>query len=91
MLRFACNDWAPAFAGELLFPLPHFLSGHPGLKHLRSGEGLRIGRLQSIVEGGAPTPVGSPRLALVARDSGLSPGEAVVTVTVTATWELVEG
>ena len=42
MLRFACNDWAPAFAGELLFPLPHFLSGHPGFKHLRSGEGLRI-------------------------------------------------
>lgn len=53
-------------------------------------EGLRLGPLQSIVEGGAPTPVGAPRLALAARDSGLSPGEATVTVTVTATWELVE-
>ena len=52
--------------------------------------GLGLGALQSVVEGAAgPSPVGTPRLALSSRDLGLAPGEATVTVTVTATWELL--
>ena len=53
--------------------------------------GLRLGGLQSVTEGGAAAPVGAPRLALAAAAAGLAPGEAAVTVAVTATWELVEG
>ena len=53
--------------------------------------GLRLGALQSVVEGGTgQAPAGAPRLALSSRDIGLAPGEATVTVTVTAAWELVE-
>ena len=53
--------------------------------------GLRLGALQSVVEGGAaPAPAGAPRLALSSRDLGLAPGEATVTTTLTVVWELVE-
>ena len=53
--------------------------------------GLGLGALQSVTEGaGMAVPAGAPRMALASSDLGLAPGETTVTVTLTATWELVE-
>lgn len=59
--------------------------------HLARLGGLRLGALQTVAEGGSAVPVGAPRVALAVSAAGLAPGEATVTVTVTATWELLDG
>lgn len=52
--------------------------------------GARLGEVQSVVEGGADGPPGSPKLAMMREASGgLEPGETTVTATVTVVWELV--
>lgn len=53
--------------------------------------GLGLGAVQSVSEGGSgAVPAGAPRMALASREAGLAPGEATVTTSVTAVWELVD-
>jgi uncharacterized protein YggE len=52
--------------------------------------GLRVGPLQSVVEGPSASAGGGTRFARAASDGGLAPGEAAVRMTIEAVWELVE-